>query len=129
MRAGDGALRFSQPRQSEVGKVRFAFCIEQNVSWLNVSMENAALMRVMHSARELGNQFRCTADRQKLAPNELVKRGAFDQFHAEVARPITLANFVNRNNVRIIQTRRGFRFQPESLEARLLSPVACAENL
>ena len=87
------------------------------------------MMRVMHSARELGNQFRCTADRQKLAPNELVKRGAFDQFHAEVARPITLANFVNGNNVRIIQTRRSFRFQPESLKARCCGPLACPDNL
>src|SRR3954464_10558042 len=109
--------------------MRFTFCIYQNISWLNISMKNTVLMRVVHSARELGNQFRCTTDRQKLAPNELVKRGAFDQFHAEVARPLTLANFVDRNNVRIIQTRRGFRFQAESLQARWLSPVACAENL
>ena len=127
--AGDSALSFSQPRQAEVGKVRFTFCIDQNVSWLNVSMENAALMRVMHSARELGNQFRCAADRHRFAPNELVERAAFNQFHAEVARPTTLANFVNGNDVRIIQTRRSFRFQLESLEARLRSPLARADNL
>src|SRR4030095_5622129 len=119
----------SEPCQAEIGKVRFTFCIYQNVSWLNVSMENTALVRVMQSAGEPGNQFHCTPDRQKLAPNELVKRGAFDQFHAEVARPITLANFVDRNNVRIIQTRRSFRFQAESLAAVLLGPMAFNENL
>jgi hypothetical protein len=92
-------------------------------------MENTALVRVVYSARKLNNQFHCTPDRQKLMPNELVERGAFDQFHAEITRALTFANFVDRNNVRIIQTRRSFRFQAESLEARLLSPMACTENL
>jgi hypothetical protein len=47
----NGALCFYQARQTEVGEMRFAFGIDQNVARLNVSMENAALVRVMHSAR------------------------------------------------------------------------------
>ena len=33
--------------------MRFAFCIEQNVSRFDVTMQNAVFMRVMNSARDL----------------------------------------------------------------------------
>ena len=33
--------------------MRFAFCIEQNVPRLDVAMQNAVLVRVMNSARDL----------------------------------------------------------------------------
>ena len=52
-RARHRALRFHQPRQSEVSEVRFAFSIEQNVSRFNVAMQNSVLMRVMNSACHL----------------------------------------------------------------------------
>ena len=48
-------------------------------------MENAALVRVMHSARELGNQFRCRADRHRLTFEEFIERAALNEFHAEIA--------------------------------------------
>ena len=54
-RARDGALRFDQSRQPEIGEMWFAFCVEQNVSRLDVAMQNAVLVRVMNSARQLGD--------------------------------------------------------------------------
>jgi hypothetical protein len=35
--------------------VRFAFAIQQNVSRLNVTMQNTVLMRVVNGARDLGD--------------------------------------------------------------------------
>ena len=46
-RARDSALRLDQPGQPEIGEMRFAFCVEQNVSGLDVSMQDAVLMRVV----------------------------------------------------------------------------------
>src|ERR1041384_900239 len=63
--AGDRAFGFSKPSQSKICEVRFALGIHQYVSRLDISMENTARMRVMHSARELGYQFRCPANRQE----------------------------------------------------------------
>src|SRR5215216_4015272 len=109
--------------------MRFAICIQQNVSRLDVPMENAVVVRVMHSARELGNQFCSLLDRHPLSLEELVERAAFNEFHAEVARPITLAYFVNGNDIRAIQTRRSFRFQPKSLEPCWRRGLACSDDL
>ena len=56
-RARDGALGFDQSGKTKIGQMRFAFFIEQNVSRLDVAMQNAVLMRVMHGARDLRDQF------------------------------------------------------------------------
>ena len=45
----------TKSRQAEVGQVRFAVSIEQNVPWLDVAMQNPVLVRVMNSARYLGD--------------------------------------------------------------------------
>ena len=44
-----------QSGQAKIGQMRFAFCIEQNVSRLDVAMQNAVLMRVVNGARDLGD--------------------------------------------------------------------------
>src|SRR5262249_13311130 len=102
-------------------------------------MKDPASMRVMNSARKLGNQLRRPPDRYRFALatgrirrgglEEFVERAALNEFHAEVARPITLHDFVNRNDIRMTQTRRSFRFEPESFKARWCSPLASPENL
>ena len=66
-RASDSAFRFHQPRQPEIGEMRFAFGIEENVARLNVAMQDAVLMRVVHSARKFRDEFRCLPDRDRLA--------------------------------------------------------------
>jgi hypothetical protein len=92
-------------------------------------MENPAPVRVMNRARKLSNQFRRAADRHRLALKEFVERAAFNEFHAKVARPITLADLVNGNDIQIVQTCRSFRFQPESLKACWCGPIASLNDL
>src|SRR4029077_1895290 len=57
-RARDGTLCFDQSRQTEVGEMRFAFCVEQNVSGFDVSMEDTVFMRIVTGAGQLGDQSR-----------------------------------------------------------------------
>ena len=54
-RAGDSALCLDQPCQTKIREMRFALCIEQDVSRFDVAMQNAVLMRVMNGARHLGD--------------------------------------------------------------------------
>ena len=127
-RARDRAFRFDQSGQSEIGQMRFAFSIEQNVSRLDVAMQNAVLVRVMNSARHFRNEFRRAPDRHRLAPGDFIKLAAFDELHAEVARAIALADFVNRNDAGMIQTGGGFGFAAKALQMRFGGPMSKAND-
>ena len=94
--------------------MRFALCIKQNVSRLDVSMENAVFMRVMHGARHLCDEFHRLPDGHRRVFNHFVKLTAFDELHAEVALPIALAHLVDWDDARMIEARSGFCFQDES---------------
>src|SRR6266487_6108327 len=52
-RARDRALCLDQPRQTEIGEMRFAFCIEQNIAGLDVTMQDTVLMGMMKRASQL----------------------------------------------------------------------------
>src|SRR6516164_2892833 len=109
--------------------MRFAFCIEQNVPRLNVTMQNAVLMRVMHSARYLRNEFHCAPDGYWLAPDHFVKLTAFNKLHTEVALAIPFAYFVDRNDARMIQAGGSFGFSAKALQVRLRGPRAKSDDL
>src|SRR5215470_17743342 len=82
-RACDGAFSLDQSRQPEVGQMRFAFGIEQDVPWFDVAMKNAVLVRIVNSSRHLDNQFDRLSDQNWLTLDDCVKLAAFNKFHAE----------------------------------------------
>src|ERR1043166_86433 len=49
---------------------------------------------------------------------DTIELAAFDELHAEVARPVTLADFVNRHDLRMFQTRCCFRFLTKPSQVR-----------
>src|SRR5215467_2502819 len=108
--------------------MRFTVFIEQNVPWFDVTVQNAVLMRVVHSARHFHNEFHRAPDRHRLALDCFVKLAAFDKLHAEVALPITLADLVNGNNAWMLQAGRGFRFPAKTLQVRFGGPGAKADH-
>ena len=80
-------------------------------------------MRVMHSARDLRDEFHRAPDRHRLAPDHFVELSAFDEFHAEVARAITLTYFVDWNDARMLQLGGGFGFQAKAFQVRFARPL------
>ena len=60
-RVSDSAFCFQQPGQSEIGEMRFAFGIEENVARLNVAVQDAVFMRVVNRARQFRDEFRCVS--------------------------------------------------------------------
>ena len=108
--------------------MRFAFCIKQDVSRLDVSMQNAVFMRVMHGACYLCDEFHRLPDGHRRVFNYFVKLTAFDELHAEVALAIALAHFVNGNDARMIEARSSFCFQTEALEVRFGGPLPKAND-
>src|SRR5262245_59070997 len=109
--------------------MRFAFRIEQNVSRFDVTVQNAVFMRVMNSARYPGDEFRRLPNRHRRSPNDFVKLAAFDEFHAEVAGAITLAHFVDRNDTGMLQSRRGFGFEPKAPKVHFARPLTKPDDL
>ena len=110
------AFAFDQSRQPEIGKMRFAFRIEQNIPWLDVAMQNAVLVGVMHGPRQLRDQFCGTPDRNRLFPRDLVELAAFDQIHAEVAITVALADFVNRDDEWMVQAGGCLSFETKAFQ-------------
>src|SRR4029077_1165483 len=99
-----------QSCEAKIGKVRFAFCIQQNVCRLDVPMQNTVFMRVVNGARHPGDEFPRPPGRNRRVFNYLVKLAAFDKLHAEVALAIALADLINWDDARVSEARGSFAF-------------------
>jgi hypothetical protein len=108
--------------------MRFAFCVQQNVAWLDISMQHAAFMRVMNSARQLREDFRYAPNGHRIVSDNLIEWCTFDEFHAEIAGPISLADFVNRNDAGMIEAGGCFGFQMETIQMRFRCELAKAND-
>src|SRR6266481_7235511 len=108
--------------------MRFALSIKQDVSRFNVAMENSMFMRVVDSACDLRDQFHRAPNRYRLAPGHFIKLATFDEFHAEVARAVTLTDFVDRNDTGMLQTGGGFCFKAKAFQGRFARPLAKAND-
>ena len=127
-RIRDRAFLFDQTRQSEVGQMWFAILIEQNISRLDVAMQNAALVRELDRSRDFHEQFHRASDRYRLAPQNFIELSALDEFHTEVTRAVALADFVNRNNLRVLQTRRGLGLVTKTPQMWRARPLAKTDH-
>src|SRR5215831_4390001 len=106
----------------------FAFFVEQDVSRLDVSMQNASFMRVMHRARHLSDEFCRLSDRHRCMGNYFVKLTTFDKLHTEIALTIPLAYLVDGNDAWMVKARSGFGFQTKALQVRWCCPLTEADN-
>ena len=87
------------------------------------------LVRVVDRARYLGDQFDRSPNRYWLVLRNIIKLTAFDELHAEVARAIALADFVDGNDAGMIQAGGGFRFPAKALQMRVARPMAAGRSL
>src|SRR4030095_13594530 len=108
--------------------MRFAVCVEKNVSRFDIAMENSVLVRVLNRARHFGDYFRCLPHRHWRAAYYFIKLAALDKLHAEVTGTIALADFVDGHDACVIKTRGSCRFPAEPLQVRSASPLTKPEN-
>jgi hypothetical protein len=109
--------------------MRFAVCIKQNISRLDVSVQNAVFMCVVHSASHFHDEFHCLPHRCRPATDYFVELASFDKSHAEVACAIALADLVDGNDLRMIELRRGFRFPAKAFQMGVGCPLTDANDL
>src|SRR5438128_8801876 len=87
-------------------------------------MQDAMLVRIVHRAGQLCDEFCCATDRHRFAPGHFIELSPLDEVHAEVAAALALADVVNWDNAWMVQTCRSLGFETESLEMRLRRPLA-----
>ena len=120
--------------------MRFPLLIEQNVRGLDVPMQHAPLMRVMHRP-----SYRChqthhpplptlhpsTLQRSDALtfPIQVRQRAALHQLHAEIVLALVLADFVDRNDIRMIEIGGRFGFGAETLDFNSRGQLARANHL
>ncbi|MCI0681723.1 MAG: hypothetical protein L0Y71_06440 [Gemmataceae bacterium] len=124
-----GAAAIDAPGQPEVGNVRLAPGIEQDVARLEVAVEDAVLMGVMDRPRHLGQQrdrgLR-VSDKLRRAPRQA---DAVDQLHAEVVLPFVFTDFIDRHNVRVVEIGRRFRLAMKPFDVGVAGQVAGEDHL
>src|SRR5262249_7923220 len=103
-------------------------CIDQNVSWLDVAMKNSVFVRVMHSARHLGDELCCLPDGNRLVFGYFIKLTTFDKLHAEIALPVPLPYLVDGNDAWMVEARSGSGFQTKALEVHFRCPLTEADD-
>jgi hypothetical protein len=58
--------------------MRFAFGIEQNIPWLDVSVNDSVLVSIMNRPRQLRDHFGSLARRHRFAFSNLIESTSFD---------------------------------------------------
>jgi hypothetical protein len=103
--------------QAEVGDVRLAARVEQDVGRFEVAVEDAALVRVMHRPRHRRNKLRGVAQvRSRLGRSAQHREAAaLDELHGEVVLALVLADLVDGHDVGVIQLGGGLRLGAEAL--------------
>ena len=114
-RTGEVARSIKPFGEAKVAHQRLTVAVEQNVTRFQIAMEDALPMRILHRARHLRQQThdfaRVIAQRR---PNFL-QAAARCVLHAEEGDAVlALPHFVDGQNIRVIEARRGFRFPPET---------------
>src|SRR5262245_66591556 len=89
--------------QAKIGDMGLAGRVEHDVARLDVSMQHAALMSVMNGTSHRGQQSRGALERRRAARQRLTERLPLDQTHREKVPSVLLRDFVDRNDVRMIQ--------------------------
>jgi len=103
--------------QSEIGHEWFTATVEQDVSRLEIAMQNRVLMRVLDSMRHFGHKPDAFA--QFVAQDRLgfLQASPSRVFHAEERQAVfTLADFIDGKNIRMIETGRRFSFTPKTFQ-------------
>ena len=106
---------FSEPaRESEIGDVRLALGVDQNVGGFQVAVEDVALVGMVDCPGRQGDDFRPLRGVGDVAAQELIEALAFNQRHAEVIEPLIISRFMEFHDIGVVQIRGRLRLVTES---------------
>ena len=128
-RAGQPAVRLDPLGQAEVGDLRLALPVEQDVGRLEVAVDDAALVGVVDGLGHLGHQPGRLARRQRAVGGLLGQAAALDEAHAEVVLALVLADLVDRHDVGVVEVGGRLGLDVEPLDVGLGGELAGQDHL
>ncbi|HXJ74242.1 MAG TPA: hypothetical protein VNM37_15435, partial [Candidatus Dormibacteraeota bacterium] len=110
----------SNPGQAEIADVRFAIGCQQDISGLEISMENAVFVRMMNGASDRDHQFGGTPQREAgvVLLQLLSQIAAFNILHGEVELPLVFAGMENLDDMVMVEHGDRVDLDPEPLQER-----------
>ena len=110
--------RFGELRDSEVGDDRGSVDrAHEHVAWLDVAVVNLATVCVGETAADLIEQCAHGGNREHtVATDDHVERSAAHEVHHEEEKSFALEHAVHGPDVRMLETRAGFRFAAEAID-------------
>jgi len=124
----EGAVALEKFGDAEIGEVRLALDIEKDVARLEISMEHAALVSEMDGTGNDGQQAGGARGGHRFATERSAERGAVDKGHAEIMLAGLFADFVNANDVGMIETGSGFGLGFEAADGIVRGEQAAADD-
>ena len=109
--------------QAEVGDMGLAVAIDQDVVGLQVAMQDAALMGMVHGAGDRRHQPGRGAEVLPEAGQLILEAAAVDQLHAEEVLALVLADLVDRHDVRVVEVGRRLGLLAKPLDGVVVEPV------
>ena len=103
LRQRQAGIGFENLGQSEVGQIRFARLIEQNIARFEVAVEDAALVGMVNRPGDLNHELDSGALSQGLGLELSRQVGPINQPHGKELPAVRLANLIDGSNVRVIQ--------------------------
>ena len=103
--------------KTEVEDFDAAVRIDHDVRWLQVAVDNARGVRCGERISDLRADTQRVREAHAFARDQVVEGLAFDQFHDDEGLAVMLANFVNRDDVGVIQAGGGAGFLQEAVAA------------
>ncbi|MCO5166675.1 MAG: hypothetical protein M9894_09950 [Planctomycetes bacterium] len=126
--ARERARRVVEARQAEVGDPRLAVGADQHVRRLEVAVQDAARVRVVHGVGDPRQEVDGAVERQGAAVEQVLERGPGDEVHGEERDPLVDAVAVDGDDVPAREARQRAGLALEAL-ARVGVVVADDEDL
>ena len=102
--------------EAEIRDVRVAGGIEQDISWLEIAVEDAALVRVLDGTRGFRDDLCGPSQGDCLVWRAVIKGRAIHEFHREKVLALNLADFEDGHDCRMIEFRRDLSLSPKTLQ-------------
>jgi hypothetical protein len=115
--------------QAEIGHVRPALPVHQNVARLDVAVQNAMLVSAMDRVRHAGNQLGRLAQVGLGTVFLVVERARLDQLHGEVMTAGVFTDVINRHDVGVVQMAGFLSFHAETPDLLRGGQVAGQDHL
>src|ERR1700747_1582897 len=113
---GNAVQLYDNLSQPEIENLRLPSIGNEDIRRLDIPMDDALCVCSVESVGDLNAEIEQCFNFQRLACDHVPECLSLQQFHRDKRSPIDLVNFVDRADVRVIQSRRGSCFPLEAAE-------------